>query len=88
MLSVSLYLLEQAETDFLFPEANYHSLNGAHYVISRFILILAYSPLIRIDHDNYYIPRKKGKTIGGKTRGGFCFFVYLFIFVFLLQVFL
>ena len=27
---------------------------------------------------------KKGKTIGGKT----CFFVYLFIFVFLLQVFL
>ena len=31
---------------------------------------------------------KKGKPIGGKTRGGFCFFVYLFIFVFLLQVFL
>ena len=43
-----------AETDFLFPEkANYHSLNGAHYVISRFILFFAYSPLLRIDHDNY-----------------------------------
>ena len=54
ILSVSWYLLEPTETDFLFPEkANYHSLNGAHYVISRFILIFAYSPLIRIDHDNY-----------------------------------